>query len=73
MVMTNVHAKYEDCGSKESSYWVDNFFSQGPYDFTFDPVTSESMSHLIIMTKLQAKYEDYGSKESSYWVDKLFV
>jgi hypothetical protein len=64
--MTNLHAKYEDCGSKESQViGRTRFLSQGPCDLDLCPSDLKiNRGHLLIMTNLNAKYEDCGPKES---------
>jgi hypothetical protein len=72
--MTNLHAKYEDCGSKESLViGRTSFLSQGPCDlWPSDPKIIRG--HVLIITNLYTKHEDWGPNLGiySYLADKLF-
>jgi hypothetical protein len=52
MVMINLHAKYEDCGSKVFlSYWADKLFEvKVPVTLTFD--LKINRGHLLILSNL---------------------
>jgi hypothetical protein len=63
--MPNRHAKYEDCGLKESKLIgrTSFFINQGPCDLDLWPGNLKIYrDHLLIMTNLDTKYEDYWKR-----------
>jgi hypothetical protein len=66
LIMTNLHVKYEDCGSKESQgIGRKSFLKSRRCDLDLWPSDLKiNRGYLLIMTNLHAKYEHCGSKES---------